>query len=77
VPNVKLGVKGWLVDSVQRLVFNLNVSNRLQPTGGGVEGWLVGSVPKVVFRVEAGYINLSLILDIGCLLEPRCHSLGW
>ena len=32
---MKLGVKGWLVDSVQRLVFNLNVSNRLQPTGGG------------------------------------------
>jgi len=43
---------------------------------GGVEGWLVGLVPKVVLRVEAGYINLSLILNIGCLLEPRCHSLG-
>jgi hypothetical protein len=60
----------------RNLFFNLNVRNMLQLTGG-VEGWLVGLVPKVVLRVEAGYINLSLILNIGCLLEPRCHSLGW
>ena len=33
-------------------------------------------MPKVVLRVEAGYINLSLILNIGCLLQPRCNSLG-
>jgi hypothetical protein len=35
--------------------------------GGWVEGWLVGSVPKVAYRVEAAYIYLRLILNIGYL----------